>query len=195
MKLSLLLLLLLAVPASASPVHIALRASAGGENTASGFMTLSQIADLSGGDKPLRLRLAGVAVARAPLPGDVRVLSAGDITLKLRQAGFRPGQDAVLEGAKRVSVTGAASQPDIPAGVVGGAGTSSAPPTSSAGEALVHRGDTVTILVQDGPLTITAKGEARASGAAGQSIPVHRDGVAVPLTTTVIDAQTVRLEL
>lgn len=195
MKLPVLLLLALAVPACASPVHIALKVSAGAENSASGFVTLSQVADLSGGEKAARLRLARVTVARAPLPGDVRLLSAGDITLKLRQAGFHPGQDAVLEGAKSVSVAGGTAPPDLPAAAVGGAGTRPTIPVSDAGAAIVHRGDIVTILVQDGLITITAKGEARGAGAAGQSIPIHREGVASPLTATVIDAQTVRLEL
>lgn len=195
MKLPMFLLLALTVPACASPVHIALKVSAGAENNASGFVTLSQVADLYGGEKAARLRLARVTVARAPLPGDVRLLSAGDITLKLRQAGFHPGQDTVLEGAPSVSVAGGTAPSDLPAAVIGGGGTSPAAPVSSAGDTLIHRGDTVTILVQDGLITITAKGEARGAGAAGQSIPIHREGVARPLTATVIDAQTVRLEL
>ncbi len=205
MKHALLLMLALVLPAHAAPVHVALKASAGGGTAANGFLTLSQIADLSGGTKAERVRMASVPVARIPLPGDTRLLTLGDVALKLRQAGFHPERDAVLEGAKQVSVTGADSDgsslpapasflsQSMPARQASAADNKSAVPPAPA--IVVHRNDSVNIVVQQGDMTITAKGMARDAGAVGQAIRVHRDGAPSDFTATVLDAQTVQLEL
>ena len=73
---------------AASPVHVALKPAALLSPDAD-FISLGSVASLTGGDPALRARLAKVSVGRAPLPGDVRHLTRGDLTLKLRQAGFR----------------------------------------------------------------------------------------------------------
>ncbi len=197
-------LLLLAALSSSSPVHVALRPAATVTATADGFVTLGSVADLTGGLAPARARLSAVVVARAPLPGDVRRLTRGDLCLKLRQAGCDPDHAAVLEGAAASDVStappapnsggarvGAGLAPALPSPVL-----SPAPPELGAGGACaIHRGDAVIIQINDGALAITASGTARDNGGAGDTIRVHRDGVMTDLTVRVLDAQTVQMEL
>ncbi len=205
MKHVLLLLLALAVPAHCAPVHVSLRARAQSGPAANGFLVLSQIADLSGGTKSERARLAFVPVGRIPLSGDTRLLTPGDVSLKLRQAGFHPERDIVLEGAKQVSIVSVdaaapallAQPASVPVSALarresseGGHNEATPPPAI-----IIHRSDSVAIVVQQGDLTITAKGTAREAGAVGQTIRVHRDGALSDLTATVLDAQTVQLDL
>ena len=217
---TLLLLALLALPAAAAPVHVALKASAAAAPNADGFITLGSVAAISGGDKPARLRFAAVLVARAPLPGETRQLTRGDLALKLRQAGINPDTQAILEGADRADVTVEVPPALLPAtealrlgannggaGGLGAEGTASgiplasslAPPLLGAGGAasgpIIHSGDAVTICIQSGPMTITAPATARESGKAGDTIRVHRDGVMTDLTVQVVDAQTVQMEI
>ncbi len=185
--------LLLAALSSSSPVHVALRPAATVTATAEGFVTLGSVADLTGGGASARARLSAVVVARAPLPGDVRRLTRGDLCLKLRQAGCDPDHAAVLEGAAASDVTtgglpsaDAAPLPAVPI-------TAEAAPPRPA--CVVHRGDAVTIQINDGALAITASGTARENGGVGDTIRVHRDGVMTDLTVRVVDAQTVQMEL
>ena len=197
---ALLVLTVLAVPAVASPVHVALKSAAVVTPNADGFFTLASVADLSGGAASLRTRLGLVSVGRAPLSGETRELTRGDLALKLRQAGCDPDKDASLEGAGETCVT-TASESGLPASNNAGNLT----PTLSlerrgsreaTGEvSLLHPGSPVTILIQSGALVITAPGIARESGGAGDTIRVHRDGVMTDLIVTVLDAQTVRLEI
>lgn len=205
MKHAFLLLLAAALPAQCAPVHVSLKASAGVGTSADGFLTLAQIADLTGGTKAQRIRMASVPVGRVPLSGDTRLLTPGDISLKLRQAGFYPERDAVLEGAKQVSVVSSGSAPFLPsAGVASSVYTALPRPASPAGGSdtapsapvvVIHRSDSVNIVVQQGDMTITAKGLARDAGAVGQTIHVHRDGAPSDFSAVVVDAQTVQLEL
>jgi hypothetical protein len=134
-------------------------------------------------------------VGRAPLPDQTRRLNPGDVLLKLRQAGLHPEAEVVLEGAKQISVTlgGSDASPVDPHAPVqaNAAGAATAPPSTP----LIHRGDVVTILIQDGALTISAKGVSRDVGRVGDVIHVHRDGVMSDIATTVLDAQTVQMEL
>ena len=69
-----------------------------------------------------------------------------------------------------------------------------APPVLGAGGAVVKRGDSVSIQIQDGALAITAAGVARDNGGVGDIIRVHREGVMTDLTVRVVDAQTVQME-
>ena len=96
---------LLLASLSTAPVHVALRPAAAVTANADGFVTLGSVADLTGGEAAARARLSAVVVARAPLPGDVRQLTRGDLSLKLRQAGYDPNRVAVLEGAPTSAVT------------------------------------------------------------------------------------------
>ncbi len=193
--------LLLLAALSASPVHVALRPAATVTATADGFVTLGSVADLSGGGASARARLSAVVVARAPLPGDVRLLTRGDLCLKLRQAGCDPDHAAVLEGAAASEVSTAGRLPE--AAPVSAASLAVAPPSMEAARpsvplipvSMVHRGDAVTIQIQDGALAITAGGVARDNGGVGDTIRVHRDGVMTDLTVRVVDAQTVQMEL
>ena len=202
------LLALLALPAAAAPVHVALRASAAAPPNADGFITLGSVAALSGGDKAARLHFAAVLVARAPLPGETRRLTRGDLALKLRQAGINPDTQAVLEGADRADVT--VESPPTPnnggarvrtgeelvgALLAAPSAPNLAPPLLGAGGPLIHTGDAVTIYIQSGPMTITAPATARESGKVGDTILVHRDGVMTDLSVQVLDAQTVQMEI
>ena len=151
---------------------------------------------MSGGDKAARLRFAAVLVARAPLPGETRQLTRGDLALKLRQAGINPDTQAILEGAVRADVTSETSSLTLPAAV---AATAPSTPVSSVAAApaapIIHAGDAVTITIQSGAMTITAPATARESGKAGDTIRVHRDGVMTDLSVQVLDAQTVQMEI
>ena len=196
-------LALLPVIASAAPVQITLKSSAAVQPDAADFFTLGSVAGLSGGSAALRARLAAIPVGRAPLPGDVRHLTPGDLALKLRQAGFQPGRDAVIgEGVAQADVT-VADAPPPPAADNGGARAASASflpaaPESGAaggtGGVLIHTGDPITIRIDDGPISVTADGVAESGGAAGDTVRVRRTGVASLLDATVVDAQTVELE-
>ena len=177
---SLLLLAAMAGPAASAPVHIALKSAVSVSSTADGFFLLASVADLSGGDLASRKRLGAVSVGRAPLSGEVRRLTAGDLALKLRQAGCNPDKDVVLDGVREVSVTTV------------GAGLAPAPAVQSP---ILRSGTPVTILIQSGALNITALGIARQSGGVGDCIRVHRDGVMTDLYVTILDEQTVRLEI
>jgi hypothetical protein len=201
------MLALLTVPVSAAPVHVALQASAAAPPNADGFITLGSVATLSGGDKITRAHFAAVLVARAPLPGETRQLTRGDLALKLRQSGINPDTQAVLEGADHADVT-TEELPPAPnngrvelraEGAASGAptGSSQAPrPTQTVtGAVLIHSGDAVTIYIQSGAMTITAPATARESGKAGDTIRVHRDGVMTDLSVQVLDSQTVQMEI
>ena len=192
-------LALLPVAVAAAPVHVSLKSSASVQTDAD-FLLLGSVATLSGGDPLLRARLAKVPVGRVPLAGDIRHLTRGDLALKLRQAGFQPSRDALLDGATGADVTTAASGVAPPAPNSGGgrgegASTRPAPPELGAGGAVIHRGDPVTIRIDEDALSITARGVARENGVAGASIRVHREGCVDDLTVTVLDAQTVQLEM
>ena len=196
---------LLLAALSASPVHVALRPAAAVTANADGFVTLGAVADLTGGAASARARLSTIIVARAPLPGDVRLLTRGDLCLKLRQAGCDPDHAAVLEGAASSTLTTAPPAPNSGGarvgtdteGAINRAPTSNcpAPPLLGAAGAIIHRGDPVTIQIQDETLSITAAGVARDNGGVGDTIRVHRDGVMTDLSVRVVDAQTVQMEL
>ena len=191
-------LLLLAALSSATPVHVALRPAATVTANADGFVTLGSIASLSGGAASTRARLSTIVVARAPLPGDVRRLTRGDLSLKLRQAGCDPDHAAVLEGAAASTLTTSRLPDAAPAAL---ALPAPAPPAAEAAPpvvpavSIVHRGDAVTIQNPAETLSITAAGIARENGGVGDIIRVHRDGVMTDLTVRVLDAQTVQMEL
>jgi len=200
--LPILALTLLAGPVAAAPVHIALKSTALVAPGADGFFQLASVADLSGGDLAARVRLGSVSVGRAPLSGEVRRLTRGDLALKLRQAGCNPDKEAVLEGAGEVSVTMETSPPAPilgsqrgPSLITGGFSSIQAPQNWGGGAYLLRPGSPVTILIQSGALCISAPGVARQSGGVGDCIRVHRDGVMTDLNVIIVDAQTVRLEI
>ncbi len=196
---ALLLLAACAGPAAAGPVHVALKSTASVPSNSDGFFTLGSVADVSGGRPAQRTRLAAIVIGRAPLSGEHRRVTRGDLALKLRQAGCDPDKAAVLEGADVAEVTATDA---VPVGAPLAAPNSSAPPqtrqegaASGAPTQVIHRGDAVTILIQTGPLTITAPGLAREGGGAGQTIRVHRTGVMTDLSVQVLNSQTVSLEI
>lgn len=196
---ALLLLAACAGPAAAGPVHVALKSTASVPSNSDGFFMLGSVADVSGGRPTQRTRLAAIIIGRAPLSGEHRRVTRGDLALKLRQAGCDPDTAAVLEGADVAEVTATDA---LPVGSPLAAPNSSAPPqtrqedaASGAPTQVIHRGDAVTILIQTGPLTITAPGLAREGGGAGQTIRVHRAGVMTDLSVQVLNSQTVSLEI
>ncbi len=196
-----------------APVRVSLRVAPAARPDADGFITLGAVADLSGGDKAARMRLACIPVCRAPLSGETRRLTRGDLALKLRQAGCDPDKAALLGGAQEAEVTAAeaatepnpqASFPRKERGARESVGTESSPflpregvPLAAGGGSLplVHRGDAVTIVIQSDSLLVSAAGVAREAGAAGDTIRVHRDGVMTDLAARVVDARTVQLEI
>ncbi len=208
MKLSLLcfLALLPVTAAAAAPVHVALKPTASAAPNADGFLTLGTVASLTGGDKAARARFAAVLVARAPLSGETRKLTRGDLALKLRQAGINPNTQAVLEGADQAVVTtdglpaptgGGDLTPTLSLtrrGSRGAAGEVSSQGGSEA-QAIIHSGDAVTILIQSGAMTITAPATARENGRVGDTIRVQRAGIMADLSVQVLDAQTVHMEI
>ena len=193
--------LLLLAALSSAPVHVALKPAATVTANADGFVTLGSVASLSGGAASARARLSAIVVARAPLPGDVRLLTRGDLSLKLRQAGCDPDHAAVLEGASSSTLTTgglpepALTAPALPAAVPPPSAEAAPPVTPARPAFVVRRGDAVTIQIQDESLAITAAGVARDNGAVGDTIHVHREGVMTDLSVRVVDAQTVQMEL
>ena len=204
------LLAFAALPAAAAPVHVSLNAASAATPNPDGFLTLGSVAGLSGGDKASRMRFASVLVARAPLPGETRQLTRGDLTLKLRQAGINPDTQVILEGVDQASVTtecpgvppapnDGATAPDGGAGMDRNNRSSSSPTPLLSGAGgtpsgpIIHNGDPVTIIIQSGPMTVTAPATARENGRIGETIRVHRDGVMTDLPVKVMDAQTVQM--
>ncbi len=192
---TLLLLTALAVPAAAAPVHVVLQSAPSVSPNADGFFSLASVAALTGGAPAQRTRLAGILVGRAPLSGETRCLTAGDLALKLRQAGCDPDKDVVLDGAKEAQVTTGGALLAAPSGLAAPTEKGAASSAPIVQGPLLRPGTPITILIQSGPLTITAPGIARDSGGAGDTIHVHREGVMTDLIVTVVDAQTVRLEI
>lgn len=195
---TLIILASLAGPVAGTPVHVALKSAAVVSPNPDGFFTLASVADLTGGDPSRRARLSQIDIGRAPLSGETRHLTLGDLALKLRQAGLNPEKDTVLEGAGEANITTDGAEITSPAVTTPvnsvGAGTVSVP-APAVDLPLIHFGSPVTIVIQSGGLTITAPGIARESGRAGDTIRVHRDGVMTDLSVTVQDKQTVRLEI
>ena len=197
-------LALLAVPAAAAPVHVSLKPTASALPNADGFLTLGTVAGITGGDKAARAKFSDVLVARAPLSGETRRLTRGDLSLKLRQAGINPDTQAVLEGADSAEVT--TDCPPAPIlgsytekkGMVGTKGAASRAPTGSIPAPslpVIHSGDAVTLYIQSGAMTITAPATARENGRVGDTIRVQRPGTSADLSVQVLDAQTVQMEI
>lgn len=169
-----------------------------------GFFTLGEISDVTGGTPELREKLNDVEVGRVPLDGYVRHLDLGDVALKLREAGVDPERDVKLGGAQDMVIsTGQLAVTVKTAASVTGASLSGAPVVSTTSAQappdppaiVVKKGDPVTLVLQDGALTVTASGLARDNGAVGDVIHVHRDGVMNDLMGQVVDSHTVQLEL
>ena len=203
---ALLLLIACAAPVQAMPVHVALKSAVSVSPNADGFFTLGSVADVTGGAAIARLRLSGVPVGRAPLSGETRRVTRGDVALKMRQAGWDPDRQAVLEGAGQADVTtvgallAAPSSAALPESPLPGAAAekgaaSSAPTPQQSANPILHRGDAVTIVIRSGSLTITALGTAREGGGVGDTVRVHREGLMTDLSVRVLDAKTVQLEI
>ena len=193
-------LALLAVPAAAAPVHVSLKPTASALPNADGFLTLGTVAGITGGDKAARAKFSDVLVARAPLSGETRRLTRGDLSLKLRQAGINPDTQAVLEGADSAEVTtDCPPAPNNGGAIQSGRNLSPpAPPLLGAGGTslpVIHSGDAVTLYIQSGAMTITAPATARENGRVGDTIRVQRPGTSADLSVQVLDAQTVQMEI
>jgi len=163
-----------------------------------GFFTLGEISDISGGTPELRDKLNNVEVGRAPLDSYSRHLELGDVALKLRQAGIDPNRDLKLTGAENIVVSTAGRQvtvkPNATAPSTPGAAASTQS-TAPAQPIVVKKGDPITIVLQDGSLTVTALGQSRENGAVGDTIHVHRDGVITDILAQVLDGHTVQMEM
>jgi hypothetical protein len=200
-------------PAAAGP-RVQLRNAAVVQPDANGFFTLGEIAAVTGGDKGTRERLEAVPVGRVPFDYS-RCINLGDVALKLREAGFDPDNGLVLTGSPTTLVSGAQTEIALPGSTTTapstfegeGRGTTSAPsPSEGTGQGdvpapgstrqiVIHRGDPVTIVIQEDDLTVTAGGQSRGDGAIGDTILVHRPGVMTDLSVQVLDDHTVQMEL
>ena len=161
-----------------------------------GFFTLGEISDITGGTPELRDKLNNVEVGRAPMDSYVRHLDLGDVALKLRQAGVDPYRDLKLSGAENIVVS-IATRPVTVRTVSTNAGIASSTTQSSqpAPEIAIKRGDPITIVLQEGVLTVTATGQSRDNGAVGDVIHVHRNGVNSDIMAQVLDNHTVQMEM
>lgn len=181
----------------AQPARITLHESASVIPGSDGYFTLGAIADITSSDTAVTARLAAVSVGMAPLDNTTRKMNSGDIALKLRQAGFKPGRDVAIAGSDTIVVMRGGSTPmaSNPANVsptsLPGAGN----PISAKLPPVIKRGDPVTIVIQDGDLSITALGQSRDDGAIGDIIRVHRQGLMDDLSVRVIDVKTVQMEM
>lgn len=134
-------------------------------------------------------KVASTIVGRSPLPGLSRPLNRGDICLKLRANGIDPAT-VDLEGAQNITISRGGSQSNAP----GTPGQASTPGQAQANPTIIKFGDSVDLLVIDGPVTVHAKAYATQSGALGDTINVRRDGLDHLLSVTVIAAGQVQLE-
>lgn len=171
-----------------------------------GFFTLGEIADITGGTPRMRGRLSVVEVGRPPLDGYQRNLNLGDVALKLRQAGIDPVGDLMLTGAQNMVVTtggssavSAASMPVV-ASAPGIPISSPTVQTAALVEApkpqiVIKPGEPVTIILQDGAMTITALGLSMDAGGVGDFVRVHRDGMPTDIRGEVLDDHTVQMEM
>ena len=163
-----------------------------------GFFTLGEISDISGGTPELRDKLNNVEVGRAPLDSYSRHLELGDVALKLRQAGIDPNRDLKLTGAENIVVSTAGRQITVKPNATAPSTPGPAASTQSTAPAqpiVVKKGDPITIVLQDGSLTVTALGQSRENGAVGDTIHVHRDGVITDILAQVLDGHTVQMEM
>jgi hypothetical protein len=182
---------------SGATVKIDLHATATVMPDDSGFFLLGDISDISGGSAELRDKLSKIEVGRAPLDSYVRHLNLGDVALKLRQNGINPNRDVDLTGAQDIAVSDAPHPVTVKtaASITTLPQAGGAAPAPEAAAVVIKKGDPITIVVQDGALTITAVGQSREDGAVGDTIHVHRNGVMTDLEAQVIDAHTVQLEM
>jgi len=163
-----------------------------------GFFTLGEISDISGGTPELRDKLGNVEVGRAPLDSYTRHLELGDVALKLRQAGIDPNRDLKLTGAENIVVSTAAKQVTVkstPAPSKSTTASTASQAASQSTQVVIKRNDPVTIVLQDGNLTVTALGQSRDNGAVGDMIHAHRDGIVTDILAQVVDNHTVQMEL
>jgi hypothetical protein len=180
--------------------RVELRSAATVQPDANGFFTLGEIAAVTGGDASMRARLNAVPVGRVPFDYS-RCINLGDVALKLREAGFDPEHGLVLAGSPTTMVSGTQTGTALPA-------SSTVAPTSpslgdrsqasaqvQASDIVIHRGDPVTIVIEDDFMTVTASGQSRDNGAVGDTILVHRPGVMTDISVEVLDAHTVRMEM
>jgi hypothetical protein len=153
-------------------------------------ISLGDIADISPSPQTCKAsaRIAATIVGRAPLPGQTRQLTRGDICLKLRQAGIDPAT-VDLEGATNLVISQTATESDQDGSASGDPGA----PAKPAGP-VVKPGDELDIVLVDGPVIARTKAFAITGGYVGDTISVRRDGSERPLTATIIDAGQAELE-
>jgi len=182
------------LPAMAAQPKVTVRAVAVAQ---SDFVTLGDIADISPSPQASKAsaRLAATVVGRAPMPGESRPLTRGDILLKLRQAGINPATVDV-EGASDITISStqlpqAVTAPALPSST----GAPQASPTTADPTAPAIRvGDPVDIVLADGLVTVRARGTAVTGGTIGKEITVRRDNAPRTLTGIIIAPGRVELE-
>jgi hypothetical protein len=170
------------------------------------FFTLGQIAVVTCTDTAFRLELLGAVMGRSPLEGLTRPLTLGDVNLKLRQAGIDPttvtftGASAMVISAGSASFARSSMKPvsslvSLPALTTPAAPAELVPTSPASGPlpVVIHRGDSVTLVYNDGTMSISATVTAMGPGSVGDTIQLRRDGALQPLQGIVQDAHTVTM--
>ena len=136
------------------------------------------------GSAEAKARIGEVVVGPSPLPGDVRMISAGYVKLRLRKAGIGDEEVKVEGEGVKVKGTATASYPPTPLPRrEGGTATSSPGPLSTEwrggdtaraqGVPVMKRGEAVEVWVCAGGITVKTAGRAAGDGAVGEAVSVR----------------------
>jgi hypothetical protein len=198
-----------AVHASTATVNIRPTAIVSGDS-----FTLGEIATVNSPDTALRVQILDATMGRCPLVGLTRPLTLGDVNLKLRQAGVDPATISFIGATSIVISESGGTSPTATSAVSAPVTTGRAPialpllspsvpvqatfPNSSTVQnapqpVVVHRGDSLTLVLNDGVMSISATVVAMGAGSVGDTIQVRRDGASQAIQGTIQDAHTVTL--
>jgi len=163
---------------------------------------VSDVSEIKGAGKDMTAKLNAVPLGRAPLDGLTRTLTVGNISLKLRQAGFNP-DTVTFAGASSVTISlgnsssGSAQAPD-PSGNANTPSSNSNPPSTSQKPAVrpivIHSGDTITAVYEDGPVSISVQATAESAGCIGDLITLRTAVSGRSLKGQIVDSETVALK-
>lgn len=205
-------LLILALPAAAAaagkPV-VTLQSTAAVAGDTFELKDIAAIQD-AGADNA---RIGDAQMGRSPLAGVTRIITCGDVALKLRQAGIDPAT-IVIQGANIVTIS-LQAPPATPVAAQGqgsattaasmaapGVSPAGAAPVASnnaaaiapAGTAAFKAGDAVTAVYEDGPVRITLPGTLIGSASVGDRVSLTTAISGHALKGTLLDAGVVELD-
>jgi hypothetical protein len=150
-------------------------------------------------------KLSSVVVGCVPMAGLNRTLTKGDVILKLRQAGIDPS-GLHISGALVVTVSvkpdhtdtvSSASTAGITTVTGANAGSSQAASTNAAASktnaVLIKSGALVTVVYEDGPVTVSLQGALVGSASIGDTVSVRTTSTNRLMRGQLVDEQTVKL--